>query len=151
MSSPSFEDLCRDLCDTAGLEPPLLVHDETGAVSLSFQINGIDITLCRVSQIPDGVLCLAALGPIPPGRELESCIAMLDANFLLRGHANMSFGCAPEGGEPVLQSTYKLEGITGASLLQGLVGQSELAHQWREGRFLAVAPAPEAGRVQTFD
>ncbi len=148
MEFTSFEALCRDVGKAAGIDSPIVAQDESGDVSLSIQVDAVNITLLQAPLQPAGaVLILTELGPIPRDSELQVMRASLDVNFQLLGQARMSIFRSVERGDAVLQATFDLKALSSDNVYEVLVGLSGFAHEWRSEHFLADGFADHAARL----
>lgn len=155
MAVASFQALYDGVCAVFGLEAPQLQPDALGITGFTLRVQEVDVS---VVQAPDGsapaAFVLVEFGTPPPGRELETWHALLNANFLMLGANAPNFSRNPVSGEVVLQYACPLQDATPEGLGQSIERIADVAARWRQDYFLAddspPLPAPDAHAPTPF-
>jgi hypothetical protein len=133
MGVASFEDLCRGLCELAGVATPALERDEEGSLAVVVPAEGLEVTLTHEpARSATHVFVLAGVGPLPQGGELDACKALLEINAGLLRHAGLCFSRDPQTGDMLLQQACALDDTTPVGLYQRVRELSVAVHEWRQ-------------------
>lgn len=137
MAVSSFQALCEGVCAVFGVAPPDLQPDLTGLTGFTLQLQGVDIAVAQAPGAPvPAAFVLVEFGAPPPGRELQTWHALLDANFLMLGANAPGFSRNPATGEVVLQYACNLHEATPEGLCASIRAIADVAARWREDYFL---------------
>ena len=103
MSHHRFESLCQGLFQCAGVSVPELPEDNvTGSTAVHITLDGVEVVVSHEPDLAeDHALFAVTFGPLPQGRELDACKALMRMN--VHGLPSRSvFGRNPQTGEIVL-------------------------------------------------
>jgi hypothetical protein len=137
MAVANFEELCKGLCEVTGTALPALNPDETGRVAMVLELQGIKFILAhQPHEAPATALLLAVFGPLPQGREVPACRALLALNCTVHT-LGFAFARHPASGDIVLKHLLALDACTAVDLFQRITQMAEGIEGWREHSFLA--------------
>lgn len=137
MAIANFEELCKGMCEVAGVEAPELSADEQGVLAFTVQLHDVSVTVAHAQETSPGcAYVLIEFGEPPADRELAAWLALMDANFLMLGDNAPTFSRNPANGQVILQYAYPFEQATALGLYQGILRMVEIAGQWRQDYFL---------------
>lgn len=144
MAISSFEELCKGLCEVAGVTAPDMTPDPHGGIAVELEMTGVRVILAHdLKNQPDQALILAIFGPLPAGRELEACRALLNLNCQVHS-LGYAFGRNPATGDIVLKQRCPLGETSSVDLYQRLVEMVQGIRGWRDHHFMADAADPAA-------
>jgi hypothetical protein len=145
MATANFEELCRGLCDVAGAEPPDLTPDALGNCAIEVEFNDVRVILVHRPQSGPGRAGMRVIfGPLPAGRELQACRALLDINAQTQ-NLGTTFGRNPATGEIVLKQEYVFADTTPVDLYGRIVSIVEGVRGWRQHHFIVEDQRVTAG------
>ena len=137
MAIASFEELCKGLCEIAGMAPPVLEPDEHGTLAFTVHMREVAVSVMSIGvKRLDTAFLMAELGPLPKEHALEGWRALMQANLQMLGENPSTFSRNPETGDVVLQRACPLARVTATDVYQQVVEMVELAFQWRQDYFL---------------
>lgn len=139
MAVANFEEMCKGLCEVAGIAVPDLAPDEYGGVAIEVELHDVKVIVSHGPHTgPDRALAMAIFGQLPAGRELDACRTLLDINSQVLG-LGFAFGRNPANGEIVLKQSYPFDQATAVDLYQRIVKMVEGVNGWRQHHFLVEA------------
>ncbi len=137
MAVANIEELCKGLCELAGVDAPDLVPDAENRVTIALELQDVKFIVEHAPRHrDDGLLIRAVLGPQAAGQTLEACSALLALNCQLHclGYA---FGRNPVTGEIVLDHETGFDQTSPVEMYQCIVSMAQGIHGWREHGFVA--------------
>lgn len=151
MSVASFQALCDEFCDAAGVGRDQMREDSEGAMTFSAEISEVAVNVVHMHAThPTSAFLLVDFGPPPEKAEAEALRALLLINFTFLGHETATaFSIHPVYGNVTLQATYRLENSSGAKLLRSVQVLAAAALQWRQTHYLQ--GASDSGKTQLTD
>jgi hypothetical protein len=151
MDFSRFESLCRAMCEAAACPMPAMARTEAGAAAIALGLQGVEITLgYDPDRSPRHAFVLVRFGPLPQGRELPACIALLRTNCLMLRAGAPSLGSDPQTQDIVLQHAVPLDAASPVALYQAIVAFVDVAVRWRENHFLENAAPPDEGWLRSL-
>jgi hypothetical protein len=137
MSIAHFEELCKGVCEVAGMQAPALAPTDRGTWSATVHMRGIEITVMQFStRAPGTAFLIAEFGELPGDRALAGWLALMNANLHMAGENAPAFSRNPETGKVLLHWACPYWSITIIDVYQRMVAMVDLACQWREDYFL---------------
>jgi len=131
MAMANFQEVCKAMCELAGIEAPVVVPNEQGSEGLAVTFDDVTVQLTHEPNVSgEHVLARVLFGRLPKGRELETCRRLMEANTQLRG-AGPSFSRHPATGEIIYQFAYALMDVTAQDLYSWCMRVVETVHEWR--------------------
>ena len=138
MSKIKYFELLNEFCLLSGVEQPQLIA-EGGTLN----VNDVMFSLLHNEQIDDALLFIYAdFGELPPGRELQASVALLEANLFLYSGAAPVFAISAESGRVVMAEHRSLDRLDARDLSEVLVSMAAKAKQWRGDYFLDPGSSP---------
>lgn len=126
-----FHSLCTWVCETSGVRPPCVVHEEDGTVTCRAVVQGYLATLVHAPrQGGRHALIRLDMGPLPCGAGHEQWKALLQANLVAFGRPSARLGLGHDE-HVVMESVYPLAAASGPELYRQLWLLAESADQWR--------------------
>jgi len=136
LSKIKYFDLIDEFCLLPGMvQPRIQPRNITDGGAL--YIDDVAFSLLHNEQIDETLLFIYAdFGALPPGRELQAAIALLEANLYLYNGAAPVFAISAETGRVVMAQHGALAALDAQSLSELLLNIAQKATQWRKDYFL---------------
>jgi hypothetical protein len=148
----SFEKLCRSFCALEDLPIPSLATGREGLEAFTLDVDDVSLTVLHDEDVDPGTLFLVAeLGPPASAEaELETWLALLDANYWLRSESAPTFSRNPQTGEAVFQWTLPFTQSSAHSLHESVVTMGNLARRWNPAKPVEIPPPQRELAFGTF-
>ena len=148
MGVASFQALCDEFCEAAGVGREPLREDSEGAMTFSAEISDVAVNVVHMHAThPDNAFLLIDFGPPPEEAQAQALRALLLINFTFLGHETATtFSIHPVYGNVTLQATLRLDNSNGEKLLRSVQVLAAAALQWRETHYLQ--GSSEAGTAE---
>jgi hypothetical protein len=133
-----YFELMEEFCLLSGVEQPQLIS-EGGTL----KVDDVTFSLLHNERIDPALLFIYAdFGALPPGRELQAAMALLEANLFLYGGAAPVFALSAQTERVVMADHRRLDQLDAQGLQLVLVNLAAKAAQWRADYFLDAASRP---------
>jgi hypothetical protein len=132
VSKITYFELIEAYCLLTDVKHPRMITDGG-----TLHINGVAFSLLHNEQIDETLLYIYAdFGALPPGRELQASMALLEANLFLYSGSTPVFAIAPGTERVVMAQVGSLAQLDAESLSALLTNMADKACQWRKDYFL---------------
>jgi hypothetical protein len=137
MAIADFQELCKGICEVAGMQPPALAPSEQGTWSATVHMRDVEITVLQFgARAPGTAFLIAEFGELPEDRALAGWLALMNANLHMAGENAPAYSRNPDTGKVLLHWACPYWSVTVVDVYQRIVAMVDLACKWREDYFL---------------
>jgi Tir chaperone protein (CesT) family len=138
MPNRPFKQLLEEFAALVAIDQPALFLRE-GNVTL----DEVTFSLVASEQDEDATMYIYAdFGDLPPRRELELCMALMEANLILYPKQGPIFGISSRTRRVAIVHRVPLAPLTAGELREVLADLAGKAKEWGKNSFLDLKPTP---------
>lgn len=138
MSKKIFTTLLQEFCTLVKIDKPDVVLREGNVM-----VGDVAFSLVHDEENAPALLSVYAdFGKLPAKRELEVCMALMEANLFLFAGQGPIFGISPQTKQVTLAAHHPLDKLTPQDLHNILIDMASKATEWRQTSFLDLKPKP---------
>jgi hypothetical protein len=142
MSRSAYIKLMEGFCKLVGMQDA-----QTFILDAAVTVQGVTFSLIHDEQADPGLVCVYTdLGKLPPKRELETCMELMEANLSLYPCKLPVFGISPITRNVTLAAPYAVSEMTPEILRDLLLGLVKQAKEWRNMDFRELKPKMDSRR-----
>jgi hypothetical protein len=137
MAIADLEQLCKGVCDIAGMRMPVLQPSDKGIWSVTVHLRGIEVTVMQfATRAPRKAFLIADLGAPPEQIALAAWRTLMDANRHMAGEQAPAFSRNFESGNALLHWACPYWDTTVIDVYQRIEALVDLACRWRRDGLL---------------